>query len=204
MRTVRSHLLPDVSCFRKRFTSNFIFTYVNINSFRHTFSPSTELLSKKLVDFLAIAETKLDRSFPNAQFYVDEFSLHRQDLTASSGGLLVYIRSDLPHRRLKYAEVNSDGFESLCVEISIGVTKTAITSIYKYPSVSNDSFKKSMSKIANCLLKTYDDLILWGDANCCPLKSDTIKDLCDTYGLSNLINEPTCHKGTVSTLLDII
>ena len=70
--------------------------------------------------------------------------------------------------------------------------------------MSNDSFEESMSKIANCLLKTYDDLIFLGDANCCPLKSDTIKDICDTYGLSNLIMEPTCHKGTVSTLLDII
>ena len=61
-----------------------------------------------------------------------------------------------------------------------------------------------MSKIVNCLLKTYDDLIISGDANCCPLTSDTIKDLCDTYWLSNLIKEPTSHKGTVSTLLDII
>ena len=113
-------LYPDVSSFRKRLTSNFIFTYVNIKSFRHKFSPSSELLSKKLVDFLAVAETKLDSSFPSAQFYVDDFALHRQDLTASSGGLFLYIRSDLPHRRLKYAEVNCDGFESLCIEISIG------------------------------------------------------------------------------------
>ena len=70
--------------------------------------------------------------------------------------------------------------------------------------VSKFPLEKSMSKIANSLLKTYDDLIFLGDANCCPLKSDTIKDLCDTYGLFNLIKEPTCHKGTVSTLLDII
>ena len=102
-------LFPDVSCFRKRFTWNFIFTYVNINSFRHKFSPSSELLSKKCVDFSAVAETKLDSSFPSAQFYVDDFTLHRKDLMASSGGLFVYIRSDLPHRRLKYAEVNCDG-----------------------------------------------------------------------------------------------
>ena len=45
---------------------------------------------------MAIAETKLDSSFPSAQFYVEDFTLHRQDLTALSGGLIVYIRSDLP------------------------------------------------------------------------------------------------------------
>ena len=46
-------------------------------------------------------------------------------------------------------------------------------------------------------------LVFLGDANCCPTKSTTIQDLCDTYGLSNLIKEPTCHKGTTSTLLDV-
>ena len=103
-------LFPDVSCFRKRFTWNFIFTYVNINSFRHNLSPSSEVLSKKVVDFLAVAETKLNSRFSSAQFYVDDLTLRRQDLPASSSGLLVYIRSDIPHRRLKYAEVNCDGF----------------------------------------------------------------------------------------------
>ena len=64
--------------------------------------------------------------------------------------------------------------------------------------------KNSVSNTADCLLKTYDDLVFMGDANCCPTKSTTIQDLCDTYGLSNLIKEPTCHKGPTSTLLDII
>ena len=197
-------IFPGVSSFRRCFMSNFIFTYVNINSFRHKFAPSSEILSKKFVDFMAIAETKLDSSFPSAQFYVEDFTLHRQDFTALSGGLIVYIRSDLPHRRLKYAEVNCDGFESLCIAVTIGNTKTAITALYKHPAVNNDCFKKSVSHIADCLLKTYDDLVFLGDANCCPTKSTTIQDLCDTYGLSNLVKEPTCHKGPTSTLLDVI
>ena len=31
-----------------------------------------------------------------------------------------------------------------------------------------------------------------------------MKDICDVYGLTNLIKTPTCHKGPVSTLIDII
>ena len=34
--------------------------------------------------------------------------------------------------------------------------------------------------------------------------SNTVKDICDVYGLTNLIKTPTCHKGPVSTLIDII
>ena len=40
-------IYPGVSSFRRCFMSNFIFTYVNINSFRHKFAPSSEILSKK-------------------------------------------------------------------------------------------------------------------------------------------------------------
>ena len=74
------------------------------------------LLCKNTVDFIAIAETKLDQSFPNAQFKVQNYELYRSDFTARSGGLLVHIRDDLPHRRLNGAELNGDGFESICIK----------------------------------------------------------------------------------------
>ena len=53
-------------------------------------------------------------------------------------------------------------------------------------------------------LGLYSDLVFLGDMNCCPSKSTTIQDFCEIYGLTNLITEPTCHKGDVSTLLDVI
>ena len=81
---------------------------------------------------------------------------------------------------------------------------TAFCCIYKHPKVTNDYFKKCVSNICDSLLQSYDDLIIFGDANCCPEKSNTVKDICDVYGLTNLIKTPTCHKGPVSTLIDII
>ena len=53
-------------------------------------------------------------------------------------------------------------------------------------------------------LGLYSDLVFLGDMNCCPSKSTTIQDFCEIYGLTNLTTEPTCHKGDVSTLLDVI
>ena len=74
--------------------SNFIFAHVNINSFRHKFPFMQESLSKKYFDYLAISESKLDDSFPTAQFAVENYTIYRQDKTSTSGGLLIYI-SDL-------------------------------------------------------------------------------------------------------------
>ena len=49
-----------------------------------------DILSQKYVDYLAISETKLDCSFPCAQFAVQDFTIHRQDLTSSSSVFVLY------------------------------------------------------------------------------------------------------------------
>ena len=40
--------------------------------------------------------------------------------------------------------------------------------------------------------------------NNCLTKSPAISELCDTYGLHNLIDQPTCFKGTTPTVIEII
>ena len=53
------------------------------------------------VDVLSIAETKLDFSFPNAQFLLPAFQKPlRLDINHRSGGRLVYIKASLPSKIL--------------------------------------------------------------------------------------------------------
>ena len=42
---------PGVTDFRNRYTSNFIFAHVNINSFRHKYASIHDILSKKLYGY---------------------------------------------------------------------------------------------------------------------------------------------------------
>ena len=190
--------------FRSCFKFNFIFSHINLNSFRYKYSFIRDIPIKQAVDYFAISESKLDDSFTNAKFHIPDFVCYRRDLTSSSGGLHIYVRADLPHRRLNHIEINNNGFESLCTEITIGNTKTVLCCVYKHPKVTNDFFKQCMSKLGDAILQTYDDFVFLGDMNCCPTKSNVIKDLCDLYDLKNLIKDPTCHKGATSTLLDNI
>ena len=156
------------------------------------------------MDYLAISETKLDSSFPKSQFGIRDYVLYRQDLTSFSGGLIVYVPDDLPHRRLFNSEINEDGFESLCIEITIGKSKTVITCVYKHPKVPHDFFLTCMSRITESVLINHEDLAFVGDRNFCPSKSDTTGHFCDLYNLSNLINDPTCFKGSAPSILDVI
>ena len=75
--------------------------------------------------FLAIAETKLNDSYPSAQFLIEGYcnpQEFRRDRTYNSGGgLLLYIRKGTPCKRLRKFE--HDDIESIVVELHIGNKK---------------------------------------------------------------------------------
>ena len=48
------NICPALFDFRKRFTQNFIFAHININSFRHKYGFIRDLLIKNTVDFFAL------------------------------------------------------------------------------------------------------------------------------------------------------
>ena len=62
------------------------------------------------VDISLIGETKLDSSFPDAQFFIEgNNKLLRLDVSGRSGGLLVFTKSHLPTRQLRKTK-NSNGY----------------------------------------------------------------------------------------------
>ena len=87
---------------------------LNINSIRNKF----QYLEKEIcadLDILLISKTKLDYSFPSAQLLLDGFSKpYRLDRCSSGGGILFYIRDDIPSRLLS----NSNATESILAEIN--------------------------------------------------------------------------------------
>ena len=61
------------------------------------------------VDILVIAETKINKSFPTAQFIIERFFKPlRLDISNKSGGLLTYVTSYLLSRQLTKFEIPSD------------------------------------------------------------------------------------------------
>ena len=72
---------------------------------------SLKLLIKGNIVILVITETKLDSSFPSLQFAIEGYSLpFRVDKNIYSGGVLIYIREDIPCRELtNHITNNIDG-----------------------------------------------------------------------------------------------
>ena len=68
--------------------------------FRNKFALLSTMI-KDFVDLLLILETKIDSSLSTAQFDIDGGKIHRRDRNQNRGGLLLYLRGDVPSNLLK-------------------------------------------------------------------------------------------------------
>ena len=177
-----------------------------MNSIRHKFHEIKFILDSGYVDILALSETKLDDSDNDNLYNVNGFTLLRKDKRKSSGGLMMYISSRIPHRELQFTYKTTAHIEILPVELVIDqCDKWFLGLIYKNPSTSNTEFENFFKQVCTDCIKSHDDSILVGDLNFNMLNSTCpLGDLCDLYGLKNIIDTPTCFKSMTPTLIDVI
>ena len=94
---------------RRRNINRLIFAQLNINSLRNKFESLQHMINKN-IDVLLISETKIDSSFPSAQFHLEGYPTpYRLDRNANGGGILLYIREDIPSKLLN-TDLSVEGF----------------------------------------------------------------------------------------------
>ena len=86
-----SHQLKVVkrSTLKKSFSG-----YLNVSSICNKFVSIQELI-KRIFDIFLISETKINDSFPNAQFKIEGYKSFRKDQDAFGRGLLFYVNEKL-------------------------------------------------------------------------------------------------------------
>ena len=84
--------------------------------------------------------------FPTSQFMVDGFSMpYRQDRNRNGGGIMIYIRDDIPSILLT-KHVFPDDIEGLFVELNFRKSKWLLMGAYHPPSQSNSYFFEHLDK----------------------------------------------------------
>ena len=106
---------------------------LNVNSISKKFDELNHLFQNKL-DILVITETKIDSSFPIGQFVIKGFSQpYRLDRNRNGGGILIYVREDIPSKELKRHTFPND-IEGIFIEINIRKQKWLVLGTYHPPS----------------------------------------------------------------------
>ncbi len=190
-----------------------IIGHVNINSLKKEEKLPIEyfkdILNKKLIDILCISESKLDSAITDKDLdCAPIYRCHRKDKESMSGGLCVWIRSDIPQHRMLHLEFsfNTYHIESMVFELKVKKEIWSLILAYKNPSVANSMFIPKLSSIYDKIISKSKEIILLGDLNIDMLvnTNDLQNDLCDIYDLTNIVKEPTCFKKPDGTLIDPI
>ena len=155
------------------------------------------------VDVLSIAETKLDSSFPNAQFLLPAFQEPlRLDINHRSGGLLVYIKASLPSKILSKFKLPID-IQIIPFEINLRKEKWLFVSIYKPPSQSNQYFLDILGDLLDFYSQGYDNKVIFGDFSL-ETSNPIIASFMNNQDLFNLVKSNTCFKGEASWFVQFV
>ena len=137
------------------------------------------------------------------------FKCHRADRNCHGGGIIAYIRNDLPHRRRNDIEIMiAPPVEALVIEVIIRNQSWLFICLYS----PHNKHKHVCCNSIDALLNTADvnrssTVFIIGDLNInalCKRDFQCLKDVMDVHDLSNLIDEPTCFKSENNSLLDFI
>ena len=153
-----------------------------------------------------------------SQFKLHGYNMFRKDRAKGGGGLLVYISTTIPSRKLTLPTTYKT-LEAIAVDVEIGRQDILILSIYRPPN----SSKKESKTCGNYLERVESELnsicqwacfkkktvIIVGDLNLDRLRLDRsegkiLRDLEEVNDLHCLINEPTRVTANSQTLIDVM
>ena len=183
--------LSEIKDLRLRNVNKVIIGNININSLPNNFEQLKELVIKH-IDVFVITETKLDDSFPTSQFLFKGFAEpFRLDRNRNGGGIMIYVRDDIPSRLL-LKHVFPVDIEGLYIELNFRKCKLLLLGTYHPLSQSDlyyfNNLDKSLDTYSN-----YEKTLLVGDFNA-QTTDQYLSSFLYQHELSSIVKESTCFK----------
>ena len=177
---------------RLRNIKNVIIGHLNINSIRNKFE-NLKLIMANNIDIFLISETKINESFPDNQFRILGYSHpYRLDRNEYGGGLLLYVREDIPSKLVR----KEKDYEAIFVEINLKKQVWLLSCSYN-PREQNINPHLTKLQHSTDSIGNYDRLILLGDFNC-EISKSNMPEFMESMALSSLIKKPTCFKNSLN------
>ena len=163
--------------------------HLNINSVRNKFEALTCIIENN-IDLLLISETKLDDSFPTAQFQMNGFTVpYERD--GKGGGLLLYICKDIQSKL--FISKSKCNIETLSVAVNLRKRKRFLNYPYNPHQNSISNHLECLNHLIDEYGSSFDNFIFIGDFSVSTNHNSMIS-FCDLSILRNLINIRTCYK----------
>ena len=189
----------ELVCLRRQNGKELLMAHLNINRVQNKFEELTNIIRAIRPHIMFVSETKIDYSYPNAQFSIPGYSLYRNDRKKGGGGILALISTALSKTRLK---LNRDykTLEVIAFDVKTETGNMVIIGVYRPPRAVCGEYQllleKELSEICNwASLKSIHAVVI-GDLNLDRMRPDKsegklLLDLEVEQGFDCLITKPT-------------
>ena len=168
-----------------------------------------DLIEAEFSDFsiISLTEPWLNETKPTDDLVFNGFRtpFRRDRVGDSHGGILVYVKQDIPCKRRPDLELAN--IECIWIEINIRNKKLLLGTYYRPPNASPLVLSNIETSIGLAVDTGIDNIYITGDLNLNMLNQysrNKIMDICQTLSLHQLIDEPTNFTETSSTIIDLI
>ena len=101
--TLNTSTNPDLlNAARQKNAKGILLCHLNINSIQKKFDELKDIFINNKMQIMAVGETKIDRSYPDSQFLIPGYYLHRNDRKKGGGGVLLFVSSKVLSKRVTF------------------------------------------------------------------------------------------------------
>ncbi|MCG7883757.1 MAG: reverse transcriptase family protein [Candidatus Thiodiazotropha endolucinida] len=172
-------------------------------------SNKLDVIEAEFSDFsiISLTETWLNESKLTEDLTFNEYQkpFRRDRVGDSHGGILVYVKRDIPCKRRSDLEIAN--VECIWIEVNIRNKKLLLGTFYRPPNASPLILSNIEQSIGLAVDTGIENICITGDLNLNMLNRHSMKkiiDICQSYNLHQLIDEPTHFTETSSSILDLI
>jgi len=204
--------VPEIVKMRHKDSREVLVLHLNVNSLQNKFEEVQSIITDLRAQIVFLTETKIDSSYPNSQFKQDGYNMYRKDRAKGGGGVMAYISSNLPSKKLKLPK-NFNTVEALAIQSKLGRHNALLLGLYRSQKATGRDYylrlENELHDVISWASIQSELLIVTGDLNLNKLRTDRreCKILCDVedvHGLTCLIDKPTRTTVKSQTLLDVI
>ena len=139
--------------------------HLNLNGLKNKINDPSILIQDIPLDYFVLSQTKLDKSFPTAQFRIPGYEIRARRTEINIGvGLIECVKKGVIWKRIQKFEMLAH--ESVCSELTIANIKWLCLGPYRPPTPKNvASFFEELTDSLSKGSEFYENLIILGDFN---------------------------------------
>lgn len=185
----------------------FKFGHLNVRSLLNSFHDLKGFLVAGDFDLFAISESWLHPDISSDVLEIENYNFYRRDRASRGGGVGVYVKNNLNIKIMSTPAAAS--LEQLWFTVNLSGRLCAVCVIYRAPNVNLHDLIGTLDSVLSDIVPTVDAVILLGDLNIDFLAINSnsfsyFNNLLETYGLLQVVDQPTRITSQTQSLIDVI